>query len=290
VAHNPAVIRRTLIGLVLAAVLATGWSGGVQGDRLEAVGVIAAPARAADPGTGSRRAVRVDRTVPTRRGLQRARRYARGRAGDVTFAAVTTRGRLRCHRCRRHFPSASVVKAMLLVADLRRLARAEQPLGAADRALLGPMVRESDNDAADSVYARTGDGALLALARRAGMRGFRPAGYWSESGLTAAGQARFFARVGRLLPRRHRAYGRRLLATIVPWQAWGVAQAARAAGWRPLFKGGWRPTGAGRLVHQAARLERGRRRLAIAVLTDGNPSHEYGAETVRGITARLLGG
>ena len=49
-------------------------------------------------------------------------------------------------------PSASVVKAMLLVAYLRRAGR---PRGArsrrVDRALLGPMIRRSDNAAASRV-------------------------------------------------------------------------------------------------------------------------------------------
>jgi hypothetical protein len=280
------VASRAFIALLLAAVLAPAWSG--PGDRLQAVRPGPAPALAADPEPEGSRVLRSDRALPGRRALRRARRYARGRAGDVAFAAVTTHGRLRCHRCRRHFPSASVVKAMLLVADLKRLARADQPVGAADRALLDPMIRESSNEAADAIYARTGDSALVQVARRAGMRSFAPAGYWSEAALTAADQARLFARIDRLLPRRHRAYGRRLLHTIVAWQAWGVAEAARRAGWRPYFKGGWRPSADGSLVHQAARLERGRRALAIAVLTDGSPSHEYGTETVRGIAARLL--
>ena len=282
----PAVVRRATIALLLAAVLAPAW--GAPGDRLESVSPGATPALAADPDPDRHQVLRIDRPLPGRGALHRARRYARGRAGDVAFAAISTNGRLRCHRCRRHFPSASVVKAMLLVADLKRLARAGQPLRAADRGLLDPMIRESSNEAADAVYARTGDGALLRVARRAGMRSFAPAGYWSEAGLTAADQARFFARISELLPRRHRAYGRRLLHTVVAWQSWGVAQAARSAGWRPYFKGGWRPSGGGSLVHQAARLERGRRTLAIAVLTDGSPSHEYGTETIRGIAARLL--
>jgi hypothetical protein len=280
------VIRRAIIALLLVVMLAPTWS--APGERLEAVRPGPSPALAADPEPDRRQVVRTDRPLPDRRALRRARRYARGRAGDVAFAAVTTSGRLRCHRCRRHFRSASVAKAMLLVADLKRLARSGQPLTAADRALLDPMVRESSNEAADAIYARTGDSALLRVARRAGMRSFTPAGYWSESGLTAADQARFFARISELLPRRHRAYGRRLLHTVVAWQSWGVAEAARRAGWRPYFKGGWRPSDSGSLVHQAARLERGRHTLAIAVLTDGSPSHEYGTETVRGIAARLL--
>jgi hypothetical protein len=44
----------------------------------------------------------------------------------------------------------------------------------------------------------------------------------------------------------------------------------------------------GQLVHQVARLERGKLSIAIAVLTDGNPSQAYGRETVRGIAARLV--
>jgi hypothetical protein len=56
-----------------------------------------------------------------------------------------------------------------------------------------------------------------------------------------------------------------------------------------FFKGGWRPDPSGQLVHQAALLERGLRRIAIAVLTDGSPSEKYGRETVRGIAERLVG-
>jgi hypothetical protein len=37
-----------------------------------------------------------------------------------------------------------------------------------------------------------------------------------------------------------------------------------------------------------ALLRRDGRRLALAVLSDGNPSLEYGAKTIQGVTARLL--
>jgi hypothetical protein len=41
-------------------------------------------------------------------------------------------------------------------------------------------------------------------------------------------------------------------------------------------------------VHQVARLERGRREIALAVLTDGQPTMAYGIETVHEIAERLL--
>ena len=64
----------------------------------------------------------------------------------------------------------------------------------------------------------------------------------------------------------------------------GASRATRSrAGFKTFFKGGWRGTGAGQLVHEAALFERGDTRVSMAVLTDGNPSHEYGTETLRGV-------
>jgi D-alanyl-D-alanine dipeptidase len=60
-------------------------------------------------------------------------------------------------------------------------------------------------------------------------------------------------------------------------------------GWSTFFKGGWRGTEHGRLLHEAALLERGGRRISLAVLTDGNPSHAYGTATLRGVARRILG-
>jgi hypothetical protein len=227
------------------------------------------------------------RTLPWR--VRAARRWGASRSGRVAWAAIDTPGRLVGWHRGWQFPAASLSKAMLLVAELRRLARAGRHLDAGTRALLAPMIRLSDNDAADAIYRRVGDRGLLGVARPARMRAFGPAGWWSEARLTPADHARFFRRFGALTPRRWRPYARGLLADVVASQSWGIPAALRPRGWRVLFKGGWRPTGTGSLVHQAALLERGRRRLAIVILTDGNPSHAYGTETVRGIAARLLG-
>jgi hypothetical protein len=148
------------------------------------------------------------------------------------------------------------------------------------------MIRRSDNDAAEVILSRVGGRRLNHLARRANMVHFRFHPAWGHSEITAGDQARFFFRIDRYVPRRHRAYALRLLATIVPSQRWGIPQVV-PDGWRIFFKGGWR-TATGRITHQVALLRNGRTRLAIAVLSVWNPSHEYGTHTIRGIAARLL--
>jgi hypothetical protein len=222
---------------------------------------------------------------PPRRNIAAARRFVR-RRGSSSLALIDTRGRLYGFAPRRRFISASVSKAMLLVAYLRQIGSRRPNAG--ERAALGPMITMSDNDRADAIYARVGDGGLLAVARRARMRNLTVAGYWGSVFFSAVDQARFFRRLPSMVPRRSRAYARRLLSSIIPAQRWGFSRVSARRGWRAFFKGGWRQTESGSLVHEAAFFERGDRRFSLAVLTDGNPSHAYGTATLRGVARRLF--
>jgi beta-lactamase class A len=244
----------------------------------------------AAPPSGLRSTVvgpRAPRPVPTVSDMREAWRFARLRGGQVSFAVVDTEGRIRTREGGRLYYSASVVKAMLLVAELRRLREGRLPLDPATEDLLEAMITYSDNDAADAIYGRVGDPGLLAVARSARMRRFTVAGYWGNAQVTAADLARLFSRVRELLPRPYRRTGLRLLASVIPGQRWGLARAARGS-WRVYFKGGWRATERGELVHQAAWLDSGDRELAIAILTDAQPSQLHAIHTVRGIADRLL--
>jgi hypothetical protein len=211
--------------------------------------------------------------------------WAEARAGAVTFA-VRTEGRLRGRGLDLQRPAASVFKAMLLVTYLR--AARDRPLDAGDRALLSPMVRRSDNASASLVRNLVGNAAVVRLARRVGTTRFAVASIWGLSRITARDQTRFFLHIDRFVPRAHRAYAMRLLRTIVPSQRWGLAQAV-PEGWRLHFKGGW-GSGTGAVDHQVGLLRRGRHRVAVAVLTVGNPSHAYGKATLEGMGRRLLRG
>ena len=221
--------------------------------------------------------------VPGDQALRSATRWAARRKGRVSWSVLDSAGVFHgSHGARPHF-SASTSKAMLLVAALRRVG--PHPIPPALAAQLRPMIRRSDNRAADAVLAFVGDAGLAGVARAAGMRHFATNGTWSNVRLTSADQARLFIRIDRLVRPRHRDYARGLLRGIVAAQSWGVPRAARPRGWRVLFKGGWRE----KLVNQAALLERSGTRIAIAVLTDANPSQAYGRATVQGIAERLVG-
>jgi hypothetical protein len=212
-----------------------------------------------------------------------ARRWAATRPGLVAFAVLGEEERLRGWRRDVTFPSASVVKAMLMLAELR----AARPVPPAILPVLRKMVTESDNEAALAIYARVGREGLERVARAARMARFGVPTSLFDARVTAADLVRLFIRVERLVPRAHRRLARRLLGSIVPPQRWGIAEVGRRHGMAAFFKGGWRDG----LVHQAALLEgRGRRRVALAVLTSAQPSFVTGAATIEGIAARVLVG
>ena len=217
-----------------------------------------------------------------------ARAWAAQRAGDVSFAVRTER-RGWSWRGAATYRSASVVKAMLMVAYLRRPDVRRRSLRAEERALLAPMIRYSDNAAADAISARVGMARLSALGRRAGMRHFGPYPVWGGSAIAAVDQARFFLRVDRLVPRRHRRYAMAQLRGITEGQRWGIAHAV-PPGWRIAFKGGWGRGVTREVNHQVALLTNGRLRVSVAVMTADNPSHGYGTATQHGVAARLLRG
>jgi beta-lactamase class A len=265
---------------VLVAALVT--LGGLKRSEARAPQTQARPADSAAPA-----AQRKHRAYPWRRRVASARRFARRRTGIASFAIVGERGTLRGYKPRREFASASVVKVMLMACYLRLPEVRHRKLQAGDRQLLAPMIRRSDNATATAIRDIVGNDNLLRLARAARMRDFHTHVVWGLTQISARDQALFMYRLRRYIPRRHRRYALHLLSHVVSYQRWGVPP-AKPHGWRVYFKGGFIPDAGGWRIHQVARLRRGRRKLAIAVLTRGNPSLEYGAKTVQGVTARLL--
>jgi hypothetical protein len=214
--------------------------------------------------------------------------YAHARKGEVRFA-VRTDGHLWGYRRTAGVRSASVVKALFLVAYLDDPRVRGRELRAADHRLVDPMIRRSDNAAAWRVLAYVGPARVRAVARRVGMRRFSlDTVIWGHSRIDASEQTRFFLHFEAHVVARHRATALDLLRTVVPSQRWGVAK-VRPDGWRLYFKGGW-GSGSGLVDHQVALLRAGNDRVAVAVLTTDNPNHDYAKQTLRGVFARLLRG
>jgi hypothetical protein len=201
---------------------------------------------------------------------------------------VRTAHRFEGYRADHQEWSASVVKAMLLVAYLDRSSVSGRALSPRERAVLGPMIRASDNDDAQQIFDTVGQGSLSALARRVGMTHFATNPVWGETQITPRDQTRFFLGIDGFIAARHRSYAMRLLRSVIASQRWGVGDLA-PDGWRLYFKGGW-GYGTGLEDHQVALLVRGCARVSIAVLTMRDGSHAYGKQTLRGIFARLLHG
>jgi len=212
------------------------------------------------------------------------------RQGRVAYAVADASGRvIAAYRPNQQFHSASITKAMLLVAALQDTDGAETP--DALRSDLGAMIQDSDNAAANRVFARVGKTGVLRVADQAQMRGFDldtrdPLYVLGDSLVTAGDQARLFARILDLIPQAHRAYARGLLASVSA--RWGIVQAASGA--EVLSKAGWRDEGDGdgSTVVQGAQLQAAAGPVAIAVMTDGDPSIDYGQQTIAQIAASLL--
>ena len=215
-----------------------------------------------------------------------ARAWAVQRQGDVGFAVRTER-RAWSWRGSARYRSASLVKAMLLVAYLRRPDVRGRAAGGRtgtprpDDPHLGQQCRERDPRA-----------RRPACTERAGAprrhAELRPVPGPGGLAITAADQARLFCASTGSCPGAT-ASTRCACCASRPRAALGDA-AARPDGWRIALKGGWGRGVTRQVDNQAALLTNGRLRVAIAVLSGDNPSDAYGAATLKGVAKRLLRG
>lgn len=239
----------------------------------------------ADPTPAVRR-WRVERWRPD---VEAAARFAAGRKGRVSFTVdVGWRSWSRGAGIRAKM--ASTVKVMLMVAYLNMADVRNRKLVGYEKGLIAPMIRVSDNDAANAISMVVGPDRMRRLARRAGLEGFEYSTVWGRSITTAADQARFMRTLPSLLPERHRAWAMGLLNRIEGYQRWGIPK-VRPKGWKLFFKGGWGiPDGSlgGTVNHQIVFLKRKDLRIGAAILTEGNPWTTYGEKTLREVARRLF--
>ncbi|MEU3946991.1 serine hydrolase [Streptomyces sp. NPDC029526] len=189
------------------------------------------------------------------------------------------------------FVTASVVKADILAALLLRARDTGRGLTAIEWARAAAMIGRSDNEAASALWRAIGSAAGLDAANaRLGLTETVGGahGYWGLTRTTAADRLVLLRELlgrdgeaGRgLLDEEARAGARRLMAEVVPEQAWGVPVVADGSAW--AVKNGWMPRDATGLwvVHSIGRVTSGGREVLLAVLSDGNASRAEGVARV----------
>lgn len=197
---------------------------------------------------------------------------------------------------------ASVVKLDVLETLLAQRTRSTG-LSASDRSLAQQMIEDSDNAAATSLWNEVGDGTgIRSFNIRAGLTQTSPsacvvcAGFswpgWGLSTTTAGDQLALLKqliRPGSLLSDADRDYALSLMENVTADQRWGVSGGV-PAGVTVALKNGWLPlkgTDSDWQINSVGWISGSGRDYLMAVLTTGNPTEQYGIDTIDQLAAMV---
>jgi hypothetical protein len=198
---------------------------------------------------------------------------------------------------------ASVVKLDVLETLLAERGRSGTELSASDRTLAEQMIEDSDNDAATSLWDEVGGASgIRSFNTSAGLADTVPSscvncpGFpWPGWGLstTIPGDQltllRTLVEPNSLLTNTERSYALSLMENVTPDQRWGVsggvpdqATVALKNGWLPLnsANSNWQ-------INSVGWISGSGRDYLIAVLTTGNPTEQYGIDTIDQLAAMV---
>jgi hypothetical protein len=230
--------------------------------------------------------------------------YVSSRAGIVLAAVYDLRTGQTWHLGQgQPQDEGSVVKLDVLETLLAERGRSGTGLSATDRTLAGQMIEDSDNDAATSLwYEVGGPGSIRSFNSAAGLADTMPSscvncpGFpWPGWGLTTTipgdqlALLRALVEPNSLLTSAERSYALSLMENVVPDQRWGVsggvparATVALKNGWLPLDQADndWQ-------INSVGWISGSGRDYLMAVLTTGNPTEQYGIDTIGQLAAMV---
>jgi Beta-lactamase enzyme family len=231
--------------------------------------------------------------------------YLAGRDGTVLAAVYDLRSGRTWHLGQGGpQDEASIVKLDVLETLLSERGQGDGTgLSASERALAEEMIEDSDNDAATSLwYAAGGAAGIRSFNARTGLTRTAPSscvvcpGFaWPGWGLTTTtpddqiALLRQLVTPSSLLTRSAREYALSLMRDVTPSQRWGVSGGVPAQvvvalknGWLPLrgADGDWQ-------INSIGWVSGGGRNYLMAVLSAGNPSAQYGIDTIDQLAAMV---
>jgi beta-lactamase class A len=224
-----------------------------------------------------------------------AAQYLTTRAGRVAVAvAVPARGRMYTAHGSDPYPLLSVAKVSILFTLLQQSEQAGRLPSQHDLQLLEAMLEASSNDAASRLWTELGGHPAVQRAMgRLGVRSFQAGSdpHWGTSTASATDVAQLLTGLatGTLLDPERQALALVLMSRVDASQRWGVTAGA-PAGALLAFKNGWEEGATGRwTLHSAGLVLPGStgQAYSIVVLTDGQPSLQYGLATIQTLASLL---
>ncbi len=209
------------------------------------------------------------------------------RTGDITAAVQDLRGgRTWLYRAGHPEHTASIVKVDIL-ATLLHERQSAGGLSAEDRELAAGMIESSnDDDATDLWDAAGGASAVQSFDDAVGMHQTTTNAAWGLTSTTPSDQLKLLHAVlfpGRLLSAASRDYEYGLMRSIIPYDTWGVT-AGPTGHARVAFKNGWLPDPVRWQVNSIGSVYGDGRHYLIAVMSAGNPTWDYGIDTIEHIS------
>lgn len=229
----------------------------------------------------------------------------RARQGNVTVAVLNINdGQRWALAAGEREATASIVKVDILATLLSEVRPRGTLPAASVQATAAEMIEESDNAAATELWdAVGGPAAIKAFDENLGMGDTSPStclecpGFaWPGWGLTMTSAAdqvmlvRDLVLPNKWLSREQRAWALEMMENVVPYERWGISngvpgtvRVALKNGWVPLPSGLWQ-------IDSIGWVDGSGRNYIAAVLAAGNPTEEYGIETVDAIGSVLYAG
>jgi hypothetical protein len=200
---------------------------------------------------------------------------------------------------------ASVLKLEILEAVLSQRTSQRTVLSLTEQELTPPMIEQSDNDAATTLWREVGSAkGMRAFDHKARLAHTSPSnclkcsGFsWPGWGLTTTTPQdqitllRQLVQPSGVLDKNDQKYALYLLENVTPSQRWGVSSGV-PAGVTVALNNGWLPLGVGSSdwqVNSVGWVSGDGRDYLMAVFSAGNPSKQYGIDTLNHLGAMVWG-